>query len=169
MTKHSYDESFVAFAHKHLNIYAFEPGTAVGACQPSRWAVTLVDVHTLGALLLAPQSFPSGQWLPYRGHDTLQLLSFPPLCTKQEVIGLNPETGKVFSTQILILKAEILPHMLTFLSNLLSVLFSLRNTTVSFFPFFLLPLPSDGKNHTTPINTPILSSLFPIQSTPRTW
>ena len=28
-----------------------EPGSVSGECQPSRWAVTLVDVHTLGALL----------------------------------------------------------------------------------------------------------------------
>ena len=28
-----------------------EPGSVEGACQPSRWTVTLVDVHALGAPL----------------------------------------------------------------------------------------------------------------------
>ena len=30
-----------------MQIYA-KPGTVAGACQPSRWAVTLMDVHSLG-------------------------------------------------------------------------------------------------------------------------
>ena len=49
---------------------------------------------------------------------------------------------------------------LTFLSNFLSVLVLPRNTAVNFFPFFLLPLPSYGKNHITNVDTPILSYLY---------
>ena len=45
-------------------------------------------------------------------------------------MGSNPETGKVFSTQILILEADVLPHTLAFLSNPLSMLFLPRNTNV---------------------------------------
>ena len=39
-------------------------------------------------------------------------------------MGSNPETGKVFSTQISVLMVDIFPNTLTFLLNLPSVLFS---------------------------------------------
>ena len=33
---------------KELN---YKPGTVAGACKPSRWAATLMDVLTLGSLV----------------------------------------------------------------------------------------------------------------------
>ena len=60
------------FLQKHADPFdsIVEPGSVAGACQPSRWAVTLVDVlHALEGyarglerglfrLLLDPQSYP---------------------------------------------------------------------------------------------------------------
>ena len=92
---------------------------------------------------------------------SLELVGWSNILTaaEQKVAGLSPETGKKISTQISILKADVLPRIPTFLTNLLSVLLLPRNTTVNVFPFLLLPLPSYGENHVTRINTPILSYL----------
>ena len=38
---------------------------------------------------------PGGQWLLYCGHEVVGLL-----CTEQDVVGSNPETGKKIRTQI---------------------------------------------------------------------
>ena len=118
-------------------------------------------------LQIAPQSLISGKWLPYRGREAKQLLSFPNLSTEPEVLGSNPETDKVFSTQISFLKADVLPHTLTFLSNLLFyALFALKhNCKTSFLSsFFLFHLMT--KNHITTVDTQIFFVfLFPIQST----
>ena len=55
--------------------------------------------------------------------------------------------SKFLQHKISILKVNILPKIQTLKSNLLSVLFLPRKTTVNFFPFSLLPLPSHCKNH----------------------
>ena len=66
--------------------------------------------------------------------------------------GFEPQDRQSFSTQISILKVDVLPYMLNFQSNHLSMLFLPWNTVVNFFPFCHLPLPSYGKNHITPIS-----------------
>ena len=83
-------------------------------------------------------------------------LPFPLLWARG--LGFEPPDLQFFSTQIWILKAVVLLYLLTFQSNLLSVLFLPRNSTVNSFPFFLLPLPSYDKNHITPIS----HRIFPI-------
>ena len=69
---------FLIYILTHLNMHP-KPGSIVGACQSSRWTVTLVDVYALGphqgsgkrAIENATSSsiLLSGQSLPYRGRD----------------------------------------------------------------------------------------------------
>ena len=150
--------------------WAVQPSTVAGACQPSGWAVTLVGVHAsaqpgVGWLvkihyrhLLWDQLVWGGG---YRSGGVTPKDYFPLHWARG--LGFEPPDLQFFSTQIWILKAVVLLYLLTFQSNLLSVLFLPRNSTVNSFPFFLLPLPSYDKNHITPIS----HRIFPIQSTPR--
>ena len=92
-----------------INIYMSQNAGLPGACQPSRWAVTLVDVHALGAPLGAwkegnsnqPLNPSCGQWLSYRGCDMEKTpLSLPLQHTYLKAVGLNLVSGKTIWHEI---------------------------------------------------------------------
>ena len=51
-----------------------KPGTVAGACKPNRWAVTLVDVHSLGKGVECVAIKNSDRYYPGQGF----FLFFPP-------------------------------------------------------------------------------------------
>ena len=66
-----HDDSFLKTSLSHPRC---QPGTVAGACKPSRWAVTLMDVLTLGSLVDGRNERNSGRYkpgkvLPARGRD----------------------------------------------------------------------------------------------------
>ena len=45
-------KAFRGTVNQTHDLLTCKPGTVAGACEPSRWAVTLMDVLTLGSLVV---------------------------------------------------------------------------------------------------------------------